>query len=285
MNRWMGNLAVSLALLFGMDAALAASSKDGVRKQIEASMLVQGTIDIDEAGKVIDYQIKQADAVPKAMLEIVDKRVRAWQFEPVQVDGKAVRARSPMQMRLVTRKEGDRFLFRIGGATFGTTYEKEESVSARGRLPPPRYPEVAVDAGVGGTVYLVLRIGRDGKVEEAVAEQVNLRTLGSQAEMERFRVVLAESAIGAAKRWRFDYPTRGGDADAPFVSVRLPVDYVIGAQKLEKAGQWQAYVPGPRQRASWLPPEPDSASADALAAWGIYPVGKGPRLLTSLEES
>ena len=35
MNRWMGSLTVSLALLFGMNAALAASSKDEVRKQIE----------------------------------------------------------------------------------------------------------------------------------------------------------------------------------------------------------------------------------------------------------
>jgi len=285
MNGWMVSLAVSLALLLGTNAAQAANSKDEVRKQIEASMLVQGTIDIDEEGKVTGYELKQADAVPKAMLEIVDKRVRAWHFEPVQVDGKAVRARSPMQMRLVTKKDGDRFLFRIGGATFGTTYEKEEGANARGRLSPPRYPESAVDAGVGGTVYLVLRIGRDGSVEDAVAEQVNLRTLGSESDMKRFRVVLAESAIGAAKRWRFDYPTRGEDADAPFVSVRVPVDYVMGGQKLEKAGQWQAYVPGPRQHASWLPPEPDSASADALAAWGIYPVGKGPRLLTSLEES
>src|SRR5690242_13503740 len=95
MNRWMGSLAVSLALLVGTNAAPAAGSKDEVRKQIEASMLVQGTIDIDEEGKVTGYELKQADVVPKAMLEIVDKRVRAWQFEPVQVDGKAVRARSP----------------------------------------------------------------------------------------------------------------------------------------------------------------------------------------------
>lgn len=104
-------------------------------------------------------------------------------------------------------------------------------------------------------------------------------------EMKRLHRLFAGSAIAVTKRWRFHYPTRGEEANAPFVSVRVPVDYILDGQAEEEPGKWQAYVPGPRQHAPWLPPEQDTVSADALASWGVYPAGRGPRLLTPLEDS
>ena len=284
MGKWSCSLAFALALWAVVGCAQAAGTRADVRKQVEASMLLQGTLDIDEAGGVTGYQLKQADALPKAMLDFVDRRIRMWRFEPVQVDGKAVRARAPMQVRLVTKRDGEHFLLRIAGASFGTLGTNGESPTARGKLRPPRYPDAAVRNGVSGTVYLVLRIGRDGAVEDAIAEQVNLRAVGDSRQMTSYRDLLAGSAIAAARKWQFDYPTRGEDAQAPFVSVRVPVDYFFDRQSNE-AGEWEAYVPGPRQRAPWLPPESDGPTGDALAAWGIYPVGKGPKLLTPLGDS
>lgn len=261
-----------LVLMLWTSIAMAGVTTADVRKQVEASMLLKGTIDIDAQGQVVEYHLEQTEALTPAVLGIIDRRVRAWRFEPVLVDGKAVRARSPMQLRLVTKKDGENYLFRIAGATFGTTDEEGEVPTSKGPLTPPKYPSVAAYSNVGGTVYLVLRVGRDGSVEEAVAEQVNLRSVGSEREMNEFREMLAEAAIQGARRWNFNYPTRGEDADAPFVSVRVPVDFVItGRLQPEKPGQWQAYVPGPRQGIPWRDWDAAMESPDTFAAGGVYP--------------
>jgi len=268
-----------------------ASAFDGgraeVRKQAEASMLVTGTIDIDASGNVTSYRIEQADALPKAMLDVVDGRVRGWRFEPVVVDGKARPARAPMQLRLVTKQEGDRYLLRIAGASF-STYDKNDTESPRlrgGKLSPPKYPELAYFNNVSGTVYLVARVGRDGSVEEAIAEQVNLRAVGTEKEMAQFRYLLGEETRRVALRhWKFNFPTTGPDADAPFVSVRVPVDFVFHGQQQEAPGKWIAYVPGPRQEVPWRNWDAAVQAPDAVLAGGIYPdKPKGPRLLTDLD--
>lgn len=239
-----------------------------VRKQVEASMLVTGTIDIDTTGQVTAYRIEQADALPKAMLDVVDRRVRNWRFEPVIVDGSARPARSPMQLRLVTKQEGEKYLLRIGGATFGT--QGEESLS-RGKLRPPRYPEAAAYGGIGGTVYLVLRVGREGKVEDVVAEQVNLAVVGSEREMTTYRDLLSRAAIMTARNWLFNFPTQGEDADEPFISLRVPVEFIASDRKGEKVGAWHAYVPGPRQPVPWRNWDAAFQAPDAVALGGIYP--------------
>ncbi|MDR0184326.1 protein tonB [Lysobacter arvi] len=269
MNTWARRLGLAIALLAGaVGNAGAQTSRAEVRKQVEASMLITGTIDIDEKGNVTTYRIEQANVLPKAMLDVVDRRVRGWSFEPVLVDGKAKPARSPMQMRLVTKQEGPNYLLRISGVTFGRV-EGEESL-VRGKLRPPRYPEAAAYGGVGGTVYLVLQVGRDGAVQDVVAEQVNLRVVGSASEMATYRDLLARAATGTARKWLFNFPAQGEDADEPFISVRVPVDFIAPNAREEKAGEWHAYVPGPRQPIPWRDWNADLQSPDAIASGGIY---------------
>ncbi|MDI9238328.1 protein tonB [Lysobacter sp. LF1] len=275
---------VLLVLMLCAPVIIAGSSREEVRKQVEASMLVKGTIDIDPQGQVVEYHLEQAASLTPALLGIVDRRIRAWQFEPVLLDGRAVRARSPMQLRLVTKKDGENYLFRIAGATFGSVDKEGESPTYDGKLRPPRYPEGAVFNRVGGTVYLVLRIGRDGSVEAAVAEQVNLRSIGTEREMKLFREMLADSAIYTSRRWKFNFPTRGEDADAPFVSVRVPVDFIAPNMTDTKPGEWQAYVPGPRQDVPWRDWDAAMESPDAIASGGVYPDRpSGPRLIGGVD--
>ncbi len=287
MGKWKGKSGMALlacalltATLLAGTASAFAGGREEVRKQVEASMLVTGTIDIDAKGAVLSYRVEQAEALPKAMLDVVDRRIREWRFEPVLVNGKAMPARSPMQLRLVTKQDGANYLLRISGATFGKV-EGEESL-ARGKLRPPRYPESAVFAGIGGSVYLVLRVGRDGAVEDAVAEQVNLRVVGTEREMSGYRELLARAAIGTARKWMFNFPTQGEDADAPFISVRVPVDFIATGRN-DKAGEWYAYVPGPRQPVPWRNWDADVQSPDAIASGGVYrDRPSGPRLISGL---
>lgn len=289
MGTWEGKAGVALltcALLTGTLLAGTASAFAGgraeVRKQVEASMLVTGTVDIDPAGGVTSYDLEQAEALPKAMLDVVDKLVREWRFEPMLVDGKAVHARSPMQLRLVTKQDGENYLLRIGGVTFFG--DKGEGSLSRGKLRPPRYPAEAVYKGVGGTVYLVLRVGRDGSVEDVVAEQVNLHVVGTERQMTNFRDLLAQTAIKTARTWMFNFPADGEDADSPFMSVRVPVDFIAPDTRPEEAGKWQAYVPGPRQGVPWRNWDASLQSPDTLATGGVYrDKPSGPRLLTGID--
>ena len=116
-----------------------------------------------------------------------------------------------------------------------------------------------------------------------ITEQVNLGFVADERMMRQVREEFSKSALIAAKRWTFKPPTEGTEADAPFWQVRVPVDYKMFGQKTPGYGEWQVYVPGPRQHAPWMEAEQgDADSPDAMIAGGIYEIGKGRRLLTPL---
>jgi hypothetical protein len=130
-----------------------------------------------------------------------------------------------------------------------------------------------------------MRINRDGRVADVFAEQVNLRVVGSEREMEQMREMLTRPAIAATRRWTFTIPTTGDEADAEYWSLRVPVEYVLG-DTLPGYGEWQVYIPGPRQKAPWSARELRAdESPDAMVAGRVYQEGRGLKLLTPLGES
>ncbi len=272
---------MGLLLATCVGAAAAAGGPGGVRKQVESSMLVKGTIDLHPDGRVAGYALDNPNAVPEGIAGMIARAVPQWRFEPVKVDDGATRGRASMSLRIVARKmdSGD-FSVEIRAAQFGQDRPGEAVTGVK--LSPPRYPEKAAVGGVGGTVYTVVKIGRDGRVEDAVAEQVNLRVISSENDMGQWRDVLAKAALRAAKTWTFSPPTRGEAVDEPYWSARVPVDFVAPDKRPVKDGQWEAYVPGPSSSIPWSTGD-TASSADALPAGGVYPVGSGPRLLTALK--
>jgi hypothetical protein len=287
MGKWKKTMGRALLACMLMAVVLPHSAADAfaagraeVAKQVEASMLVTGTIDIDAAGSVTSYHVEQAEVLSKAVLDFVDQSVRKWRFEPVLVDGKAKPARARMQLRLVLKQDGENYQARISGATFGRL---QEGSLARGKLRPPPYPKEAVFKRVGGTVYLVLQVGRDGTVQDVVAEQVNLRVIDNGRAMAVYREMLSRAAMNTARKWLFDFPTQGEDADAQFISLRVPVDFIAPDMPQEKVGEWYAYVPGPRQPVPWRNWDAALHAPDAIAAGGVYQDRpNGLRLLTDL---
>jgi hypothetical protein len=153
-------------------------------------------------------------------------------------------------------------------------------------MDPPRYPENAYRAGVSGTVYLILKVGRDGSVQDAVAEQVNLRVVAPEADMRTFRNIFAKSALSAARKWTFRPPTEGEYVAEPYWTIRVPVSYSFENHSKEgDYGRWVSYVPGPRERAPWVTDKDRAGfSPDSLVEGGVYMASeKGPRLLTPLQ--
>lgn len=266
-----------LALCAGL--ALAAE-EGGVRKQTEASMLVTGTIDIQRDGTVAAHALDRPEKLPSTVVQLLTQSIGRWRFEPVLVDGKAALARTRMSVRVVAYRDGaDNVRVRVGSATFGES-SAEEWPSHDEPLERPGYPMVALRAGVSGTVYVVLKVGRDGKVTDLVAEQVNLGVVDSEGRMEMWRRVLANAALRRAAQWTFVPPTKGPEVEAPYWGIRVPVAFVFGTATNEY-GTWEAYIPGPRTPAPWDDDEP-RLGADAIAQDGFQPIGAGPRLLSGL---
>ena len=291
-----------MMLLFVLLAGMAhAAGPRAVREQAEMSMLVTGMVLVDADGSVSGWEIDQREKLPDYVANLVERSAPVWKFEPVLVDGKPHAVKARMSLRLVAEKldDGD-FRIAISNGYFGREAMSRKERKALDRdgnsddgqpddsvrpiaMRPPGYPETALQVGARGTVYLVLRIGREGAVEDVAVEQVNLRVVGNENQMRRMRDMLSKPAAYAARKWTFRVPTAGDSAGQDYWVVRVPVDYEFAGVKT-KYGQWQAYIPGPYQRHPWRDDDDGDRGPDALADGGIYEAGKGLKLLTPLQQ-
>lgn len=277
---WMTK-ALAATLLLAMAAVVSAEAPKHVKDQIEATMLVTGKIAINADGSVSGYQIDDEDKVPGHVLVNIGRWVPGWRFEPVLVDGNAVPARAKMTLRMLARPVGDKFEISIASTSFGNDDAPPTDTVKGLKMYPPSYPADMVSAGGEGTVYLMLKIGRDGKVEDLVVERVNLHVYASEQRMKNFRKRLSSAAASAARRWTFVPPTTGELAQLRQWSVRVPVDFRLGGVQEVAYGEWQSYLPGPQQPIPWLQDEPGS---DALAGGALHTLGSGLVLLTPLQK-
>ncbi|MBD9470607.1 TonB family protein [Pseudoxanthomonas sp. PXM01] len=282
-NTWVMWLLV-LALAWAPGAG--AQNAGAVRKQAEASMRVTGSISIAVDGSVESVELDTPEKLPDGIPAFVGRNVATWRFEPVMVDGQPRRALTRMSALLVGRSLGDgQMEISIRGADFGD-YEampEAERVSAK-QMRPPGYPMAAAQGGVQGTAYLLLKIERDGTVGDVIAEQVNLRIVANESQMNQHRDRFARAAMAAARKWTFAPPTVGAQATQPYWVVRVPVDFNFGEAR--RYGKWAVYIPGPRMSPAWAPAdEAPGFSPEALADGGVHLAGntRGPKLLTPLD--
>lgn len=249
-------------------------------------MLVTGWIEVAPDGSVHNYTIDRPEKVPQVVTDLVKKSLPGWKLHfDAPVD--AIQ-RAKMYLRIKATPIDDKHdSIVISGATFGdgddtptahVTYKDRQS---------PKYPREAVDARVSGTVYLILRVGRQGMVEDVAAEQVNLGAYGREAEMRRFRNMLANAAIEAAKKWTYNLPSSGKHVMDPYWYVRVPVNFnphVTGAPQEDTYGKWEPYIPGPRESVPWLKNDARTASSpDTIPAGSISQADSSLHLTTALD--
>lgn len=271
---WVFALALLLAL------PLSAQNARAVRKQAESSLRLVGSLVIGTDGRVEEHQLDKDAPLSPTLTAFVDQAIRAWRFEPVKVNGEIVRAKVQMSMRLVaTRTDDDKFSVRIASTHFGDSTPKPGPKLAVGN--PPRYPKAAMVAGGEGTVYLVVQIGADGKVRNVDAEQVNLYVAGTEKQMTWMRKLLADASINAARVWRFTPPTEGADVGKDSWLARIPVTFLMN-HEMSKPGQWETYIPGPRNmNIPWAQERLKLAgNPDALPDSGVFLLDEGATLLT-----
>jgi|EndMetStandDraft_8_1072994.scaffolds.fasta_scaffold103111_2 TonB family protein len=264
-----------------------AQSRRQVREQAEATMVLTGQIDIGTAGQVDGFRLDKRDQVDDAIARFVEGAVNAWQFEPVLVDGRAVPAHTPVRIRLGGKNTPDgRQQVSLLAANFEEYKADALDHVTKQQLRAPAYPEDVYRAGGQGVVLLLVQVGRDGKVMDVATEQVNLRVVGSEAQMRGMRDRLSRASLAAARKWTFKIPTVGEFKDAPSWTLRVPVDFAFDDDH-ERYGRWSAYIPGPRQQAPWRADQAlgADANADLLPQGGVFmadAANSGPRLLSPL---
>lgn len=274
----------AMVLALALSAWAAGKGPGAVRKQVEMSMVLTGTVRLADDGRVLGLAIDRESEVPAVVSELIRASVPQWRFDRLGQGESGDADGTPMTLRVVARPASgqgeDAFALRIVSASFGQT--RREAMPTVVSAPPPGFPAAAVSARLPATVYVVALIGKDGQVEDAFAEQVNLRAIGSERQMVAFRKRFADASVAAARRWRFAPPTQGSQVDADRWVVRTPVDFVFDLPR-PVYGRWEAYVPGPRQHAPWSRLDREAtAGVDAFAGSEMQWLGRGPRLLTPL---
>ncbi len=275
-----------LAIALFLPVAGHAQNAREMRKQVEASMLVTGSVDIAQDGSVTAHTLDEPQKLPPYVVDLIERAVPALRFEPVLVDGVPALARAKMSLRLVaTPGEGGNMNVAIRSAHFGDDDAAEDTARVhQDDMRPPRYPAGIAQMGGKGSVYLLIKVGRDGAVEDVVSEQTNLTALGTARQMESIRRGLEKSAIDAARHWTFTPPSSGDAVDSAHWVVRVPVEFSIDTVPGSVYGEWVGYLPGPRLRPDWAQPDAPGFSPDAIAANGELHQGQSRfRLLTPLE--
>lgn len=284
-----------LWLCLALCGTAAAQTADKVRARTEASTMINGHIVVAPDGSVRTFDLDHQDALPAAVLELVKRNAARWRFEPVVENGAPVTAKAPMHLRVVASPVGDAdaFQLRIASATFGDgTYEN--GLTYKNSSTVLHYPEEAIRAHVTGTVFLAIRVKRDGTVGDVAAEQVNLDQVGAEGILRQWRKVLGDASVRAAQKWTFNPPPGGPHKDDDSWIIRVPITYRLQdtpGSAGAKDGAWQTYVPGPKEPIPWLDDyrrthKEAGLGVDALPDnGGLYLVGSGLHLTTPLDPS
>ncbi|AND69937.1 hypothetical protein ATSB10_24830 [Dyella thiooxydans] len=275
MRRILSKPFIAGLLLAGLCLAVAPVARSTATQRPQASMLVLGSLTVGSDGRVVDHTLDDAARLPAPVVDVIDRNIARWRFQPVLRDGHAVPAHSRMSLRVIAQPGGKSdYVLSIDGVHFGASGDGSGS---RIRNIAPEYPPQAIASQVAGTVYLVLRIDAQGHVQDVATRQVDLRYLGNRWQMARYRKLLGRAAERAAQRWLFK-PLPAGQAAAERYAM-VPVVFgihVFGVPGMppDGPGHWVSYMPGPVQTVPWfdaprmLPGL--NGNLDALPGQGVY---------------
>jgi hypothetical protein len=275
---WMGLLWFMAGVAWSPSGA--ASDRD-----LEASMTVSGSLTVDEKGNVMSHAVDHPEQLPPGVMQAINQTLPTFRFQPALRNGLAHAVDAKMSLRVVANQiDPDRFAVRIRSARFTESDTPPgEQISVKSKASMQSMMQAAIRADVGGTVYVALRIDRGGNVIEAQTQQVNLRlrTVPIERDRRRARDILARATVAAVRKFTFNIPTSGPHAsDAEFTGV-LPVSYMLGTSP-PQYGQWDAYVPGPRESITWLDDKENASSSEAVPAGTFAQAGTALTLLTPL---
>lgn len=226
---------------------------------------VDGSIEIGPDGRVVRYEPETTLKEPLAgRVRGLAERLR---FEPVEIDGKPVIARTKMRLHLVAEAlETGELQVRVEHVGFP---EGEEGMQ---RLPesqggyirgiakrvPVRYPKEALTTGGGlsGRVLVALRLAPDGTVVEALARESALYSVkGREKALGGALALFERSATEAIRRWQFDVRVPDGAYPKPEeLTGLIAVEYFIDGHPQPRPGLWMHETRSRERSLPWLDP-------------------------------
>jgi hypothetical protein len=261
---------VGLLAFASMDPAQAAKpDKPAHASRLETVMTtrVDGNLVIDPDGKV--DEVTFVTPVDPSIKDLLDRRIREWQFRPVLIDGVARRVTSSMRVTLAAsqRANADGFLVWVDNVIFPDGAEPAHKSNAgfevdtrtaliRVRsMAPPVYPSNLLMLGVPGKVLLGLRISADGRVEAVQVIQTQLLGVrGYDRALEAAIRDFERAAVSKARHWRFDVTAKAAALDPRDMTHVVPVIFEIRGKESEPVKIWRTVVRTPKQALSWLAP-------------------------------
>ena len=291
MKAWGIRAVAALALLASVFVAEAVNPQSPNR-QADLSMLLKGTIDIAPDGRVERYSLEKSKDLTAVAAELLGKQISLWRFEPIEIDGKPAEAHTKMAIRVVASPSSDgNYALVIQGVNFsGGKKSAAEKLSIKTRTGIGPLMRVMMSTGAKGDVYLALKIGPDGKVMDAVVEQVNLTVQGTDEQMTNARTELGEASLAVIREWTFNVPTQGKFAGRSYWSGVMPVAFLgmDSSGPPKEYGRWKAYFPGPCAAVPWRDSDDGGSNVDHRCKVDALPEGEftldnaGPKLLTPL---
>lgn len=253
-------LAVALAAACGAQAAPKLAPVPGFESSVLTTQ-VDGMIEVDRSGRVIDYTLEKArKPLPPKVVERLMQQVRGWAFEPVQVDGKPVVARTRMRVTLLAEERPEGFAISIDNVTFpplrgavvpdAKADANVRAVKTRGL----RYPDEFLGRGLDATVLVSVKLRPDGTMEDAAIVQTSIpdRT-GKPEEFGRLAALLEAEVLRGVKRMQFavDYPEGAKPLDEP-VTGMLPIVFHMGDRPKQVQGLWRVEARSIKRTPPWV---------------------------------
>ena len=267
-------LALALAITLAAFAPLAGAERtprpgsiQAVRATAESALTVTGTIDVDAAGKVVGFTIDQPDKLPAGVVKMANENIPAWTFEATTLPDGVRATRMRMSMLFVAReiKRGEHRIA-LRHPTFAP-FEAGPQMALASGARGISYPVRAAQYGVTGTVFLMVRVDRSGKVTDALVEQVNLGVVDVESSMATWRKLLGDAALKGTRHMQFEVPDGLFEDGQATIVGRLPVAFVLESRPRAAYGSWSTYVPGPRAQIPW----PEAAALTDTAPDALPP--------------
>jgi hypothetical protein len=246
---------------------------------VEGFMTLSGRILVGADHRVSGFAIDRAGEVPDEVKAFLARQAAEWrvEFDPgLETPTEPVR----FTTRVRASPAGDGvYRMWLDGINVEETLPVSQRLVAT-RMRRPEYPRGMARIGASGVVYVLALVGRDGRVDDVFAEQVDLTAMPEDpADVAQLQLEFMAGALGAVRQWRFR-PIASGPFAGGAMAVRIPVVFVMHG-RVSPYGQWEYLVRGVRKRAPWGGGGADHGAA--IAAAGIQPARSRIRVVTQAD--